>query len=175
MAEIGEVTLGVRPGVEAELESAFAWLFRDEYPAIVRTAYLMLGDREAAEDVAQEAFVRLYARWRRISRYDKPGAWVRRVAIRLASRARRRPRALSLVRDHRAPAETSPDPDLHEALMRLPANQRAAVVLHYLEDLPVSEVAALMGCAPSTAKVHLHRGRKRLATLLGEETDDDAR
>lgn len=170
MAEVTEVALRTRPDVEAELDSAFAWLFRDEYPAIVRTAYLMLGDREAAEDVAQEAFVRLYARWRRISRYDKPGAWVRRVAIRLASRARRRP-VVSITRDPQAPMEGSPDPDLRAALMRLPANQRAAVVLHYLEDLPVAEVAVLMGCAPSTARVHLHRGRKRLATMLGEEND----
>ena len=172
MGEITEVAVKVRSDVEAE-DSAFAWLFRDEYPAIVRTAYLMLGDRQAAEDVAQEAFVRLYARWRRVSRYERPGAWVRRVAIRLASRARRRPRPATLTEGAARPEPTA-DPDLRRALLALPANQRAAVVLHYLEDLPVAEVAALMGCAASTAKVHLHRARRRLAELLGEETNDVA-
>ncbi|HEX2030555.1 MAG TPA: sigma-70 region 4 domain-containing protein, partial [Actinomycetota bacterium] len=67
------------------------------------------------------------------------------------------------------------DLDLARALRQLPAAQRAAVVLHYLEDRPVAEVAALMACSPSTAKVHLHRARKRLAALLGEEDDDVAR
>jgi RNA polymerase sigma-70 factor (ECF subfamily) len=166
--EVAEASIG------AETDSGFAWLFRDEYPAIVRTAYLMLGDREAAEDVAQEAFVRLYARWRRVSRYDRPGAWVRRVAIRLAARARYRRPILALLPEQPGPAEVAADPDLRRALLSLPANQRAAIVLHYLEDLPVAEVAGLMGCAVSTAKVHLHRARKRLAMLLGEETDDVA-
>jgi RNA polymerase sigma-70 factor (sigma-E family) len=166
--------VGLTSRVETETESAFAWLFRDEYPAIVRTAYLMLGDREAAEDVAQEAFVRLYARWRKVSRYERPGAWVRRVAIREASRARRRPRALALAPEQPGLAETSADLDLRRALLSLPPNQRAAIVLHYLEDLPLAQVAELMGVATSTAKVHLHRARKRLALLLGEETNDVA-
>jgi RNA polymerase sigma-70 factor (sigma-E family) len=166
--------VGVTSRVETETESAFAWLFRDEYPAIVRTAYLMLGDREAAEDVAQEAFVRLYARWRKVSRYERPGAWVRRVAIREASRARRRPRALVVAPEQPGPAEPPADLDLRRALLSLPPNQRAAVVLHYLEDLPVAQIAELMGVATSTAKVHLHRARKRLAMLLGEETNDVA-
>lgn len=167
-----EVGLTSRIEAETEAESAFAWLFRQEYSAIVRTAHLMLGDRAAAEDVAQEAFVRLYARWRRVSRYDKPGAWVRRVAIRLASRARRRSSTLELAQEQPGPADTPADPDLRRALLSLPPNQRAAVVLHYLEDLPVAEVAEILGIATSTARVHLHRARKRLATLLGEETND---
>jgi RNA polymerase sigma-70 factor (ECF subfamily) len=169
MTQIG-VGLGTR--AETEADSAFGWLFRDEYPAIVRTAYLMLGDRSAAEDVAQEAFIRLYARWRRISRYERPGAWVRRVAIRLASRARRRIPPAQPSADHPAPTAAPADLDLQRAILALPANQRAAVVLHYLEDLPVEEVAELMGVAPATARVHLHRARRRLATLLGEETED---
>jgi RNA polymerase sigma-70 factor (sigma-E family) len=166
--EIAETVIGT------ETEAGFAWLFRDEYPSIVRTAYLMLGDREAAEDVAQEAFVRLYARWSRVSRYDRPGAWVRRVAIRLAVRARRRAATLPLQAEQLGHQEAPGDPDLRRALLALPAKQRAAVVLHYLEDLPVADVAELMGCAVSTAKVHLHRARKRLALELGEETDDVA-
>jgi RNA polymerase sigma-70 factor (sigma-E family) len=166
------VGLTSRVDTETDTESAFAWLFRDEYPAIVRTAYLIVGDRAAAEDVAQEAFVRLYARWRRVSRYDRPGAWVRRVAIRLATRARRRESTLQLEPEQPGTTDTTVDPDLRRAILSLPPNQRAAIVLHYLEDLPVAQVAEAMGVATSTAKVHLHRARKRLAVLLGEETND---
>ena len=60
-----------------------------------------------------------------------------------------------------------------EALGELPPQQRAAVALFYLEDRPVAEVAEIIGCSPSTAKVHLHQARKRLATILGEEWVDD--
>lgn len=161
---------------EADADSAFGWLFRDEYAQIVRTAYLMLGDRAAAEDVAQEAFIRLYARWRRISRYERPGAWVRRVAIRLASRSLRAGRRTVLQAEVEGSARPEPvsDPDLRRAVLGLPASQRAAVVLHYFEDRPVAEVAEILNCATSTAKVHLHRARKRLAEVLGEEVTDVA-
>jgi RNA polymerase sigma factor (sigma-70 family) len=156
-----------------EESSDFSGMFREEYPAVVRTAYLILGDRAAAEDVAQEAFSRLYARWARISRYERPGAWVRRVAIRLAGRARRARRITFALTDDRAAGQVvSSDPDLQRALLALPPSQRAAVALHYLEGRPVAEVASILGCATPTAKVHLHRARKRLGTLLGEEAAD---
>ncbi|MCA1695161.1 MAG: hypothetical protein LC749_10765, partial [Actinobacteria bacterium] len=74
----------------------FDALFRREYPEIVRTAYGVLGERQAAEDVAQEAFARLYARWPRVGSYDRPGAWVRRVAIRVAVREKGRKRSQAL-------------------------------------------------------------------------------
>jgi RNA polymerase sigma-70 factor (ECF subfamily) len=61
------------------------------------------------------------------------------------------------------------------AVLELPIRQRAVVVLHYLDDLPVSEVAAVLGCSEGTVKTHLHRARRSLATTLGEELDDDAR
>jgi RNA polymerase sigma-70 factor (sigma-E family) len=153
--------------------SDFSWMFREEYPAVVRTAYLILGDRAAAEDVAQEAFIRLYVRWAKISRYERPGAWVRRVAIRLAGRARRARRITFALSEDPAAGQVVPsDPDLQRALLTLPPSQRAAVVLHYLEGRPVAEVASILGCATPTAKVHLHRARKRLGALLGEETAD---
>src|SRR5688572_2030618 len=97
-------------------DDEFGWTFREEYPAVVRTVYLMLGDRSAAEDAAQEAFVRMYARWRRIRRYDRPGAWVRRVAIRLASRSRARAGRVASLADADRPADQRlPDPDLRRA------------------------------------------------------------
>jgi len=152
-------------------EEAFDTLFRREYPAIVRTAYGVLGDRQGAEDVAQEAFVRLYARWPQVRSYDRPGAWVRRVAIRVAVRQRGRTARQG---DHGsgivAPPETaSLDVDLLRALSSISPMQRAVVVLHYLHDLPVAEAAAELGCRETTARVHLHRARSRLAALLRED------
>jgi DNA-directed RNA polymerase specialized sigma24 family protein len=155
-------------------DEAYVWLFLHEYPVLVHTVAYILDDREAAEEVVQEAFVQLLLHWRRVSGYDRPGAWVRRVAIRLAVRsARLRLRRASAERSAWAPGATAgpADVDLRRAVVALPRGQRAAVVLHYLEDRPVEEVAELLGCSPNTVRVHLHRARKRLAVALGEERD----
>lgn len=160
----------------AEADLDYATLFRREYPSVLRDVTVVLGDREAALDVAQEAFARLYVHWRKVSRYDRPGAWVRRVAIREAVKGNRR-RAKADASAHLVAVDdlhlaASSDPDLAKAIALLPAMQRAAVVLRYLHDLPVRAVADTLGCREATANVHLHRARKRLAELLGEESDD---
>ena len=172
----GMVTAAAGEGwlVAAPQASSFESVFAAEYAATVRTAYLLLGDRDAAVDVAQEAFVRLHLQWRKVAGYDRPGAWVRRVAIRIAARqARRRIARDDVERRYSPMSQVEADPalrlDVRDAVLSLPAAQRAAVVLHYLEDLPVREVASLLRCSEATAKVHLHRGRRRLGTLLGEE------
>lgn len=153
----------------------FEDLFLHEYPGVVRLAYLMLGDKAAAEDVAQEAFARLHVHWRKVSSYEMPGAWLRRVAIQQATRARRRRRHEPLGPEHDLPRiDREPDVDLARAVRALPASQRAAIVLHYLEGRPVEDVARLMGWAEGTAKTHLHRGRKALAVALGEVNEDVA-
>ena len=160
---------------DAELE--YAWFFRAEYPAVLRTVFLILHDRHRAEDIAQEAFIQLLAHWRKVSRYERPEAWVRRVAIRLAMRHQKRERIRSLLERETARATTLEvgDIDLARAVGRLPMMQRATVVLFYFEDRPIAEIADILAIAPSTAKVHLHRARTRLAELLGEEVDEDAR
>ena len=152
-------------------EADFHDFFLREFPTVARTAYLILGDRALAEDVAQEALTRALVRWRRIAGYDKPGAWVRRVAIRLALRAgRRRPSPL----DEVASVVPSIDArvDVRNALSSLPRMQRAAVVLRYFEQMPADEIADALGCAEATVRVHLHRARITLARLLGEEVND---
>src|SRR6266545_57278 len=73
-------------------DAEFTAFFRSEYPALVRTLYVVVHDRERAQDLAQDAFVQLFARWRRISHYERPDAWLRRVAIRMAVRGIRRER-----------------------------------------------------------------------------------
>lgn len=147
----------------------FDELFRREYPAIVASARAILGDSDAARDVAQEAFIRLFVRWQRISRYDRPGAWVRLVAVRLALREQRR---ASRFRAARATDGGSPEasdsrvPAVLAAIDELSPMQRAAVTMYYLQDFTIPEVAARLGCAESTVRVHLHRGRERLTAAL---------
>jgi RNA polymerase sigma factor (sigma-70 family) len=154
-----------------EAHDEYTWFFRAEFRAVTQTAYLVLHDRQRAEDVAQEAFTQLLVHWKKVSRYQRPDAWVRRVAIRLASRvASRERRRAHIERDERREA-TVPDRDLDliRALRSLPPQQRAAVALFYFEDRPTEEVAHILGCTESTATVHLHKARKRLAQILGEE------
>jgi RNA polymerase sigma-70 factor (ECF subfamily) len=166
--------------LERGRDDEFTWFFHAEYPQVVRTVHLILRDAGGAEDVAQEAFMALYAHWPRISRYERPDLWVRRIAVRLAVRASRREGSRAQ-REGRAPAASpapglaAADPDLMRAIRGLPSSQRAAVVLFYFEDRPAAEIARILGCAESTARVHLVHARARLAELLpdhGEEMTD---
>ncbi|MDW3176051.1 MAG: SigE family RNA polymerase sigma factor [Acidimicrobiia bacterium] len=153
----------------------FVDFYREEFPAMVALASTLVG--RSAEDVAQEAMIRAHSKWGSISTYDNPGTWVRRVTINLATstlrrRATRVRKAAHLL--HGIPTvtwETSLDDDLLEAVQTLSKMQRAAVVLHYLEDLPVAEISHILDCSPSTAKVHLHRGRQALAQRLNNTTN----
>lgn len=153
----------------------FETFFRDEYDSIVGVVTAIVGDQSEAEAVAQDAFVQAMVRWRRLSRYDRPGAWVRRVAIRDAVRlVQRRAEPTGDV-----PAETTKsdraaeDIDLHRSLTTLPARQRVALTLFYLEGWSTDEIAAALDCAPATVRVHLHRGRLALAShpLVSEACD----
>lgn len=157
-------------------DEEFVGLYQTEYPVLVRSLYFVVYDRELARDIAQEAFVQLFARWRRVSHYERPDAWVRRVAIRMAVRAVKRERGRRRL-EHEldlAPPQAAIDIDVLRAVARLPTAQRAAVVLFYLEDRPVADVAEILACSEVTAKVHLHRARKRLADLLGgDESRED--
>ena len=157
-------------------DAGFADFFRRELERLVRTAYLVVNDQQSAEDVAQDAFGQLYLHWAKISRYDSPRAWVRRVAIRMAVRQARREESRRVLSRAQLPGAPHParDLDLAAAIRTLPAQQRAAVALHYYEDLPADEVGALMGCSASTVRTHLARARSRLAELLTEDEVDHA-
>lgn len=157
--------------VSARATQDFSWFFRHEFPAVVRTASYVLHNRQAAEDVAQEAFIRLYKHWKKVSKYDKPEAWVRRVVIREAIRALRRQRFTQVLSEvpEVAVSDRTEDPELLKAIAKLSPQQRAAIVLFYLEDRPASEVGQIMDCSEATARVHVHRAKKRLSELLGEE------
>ena len=158
----------------------FRWFFTAEYPRLVRTLHGVVQDATLAEDIAQEAFIQLLNHWAKVSRYEQPGAWVRRVAIRMAVRESgrgRRRRELERSTLEAPPSARQPgtDLDLQDAIRRLPPRQRAVVVLFYFEDRPMDEVAAILDFAPATGWVHLHRARHQLAMTLGEELDHDER
>ena len=166
------------PPVPAPFErftSDYATFYRRELGPLVALAAAIAGT-DRAEDLAQEALLRAHREWDRIARYDKPGAWARRVTINLATSARRRRtterRALERAANRRHLDAPPPEVDEFWALVRrLPHRQAAAVALHYLEDLSVAEIAHALGCAEGTAKAHLHQARRTLAQQLGAEHD----
>jgi RNA polymerase sigma factor (sigma-70 family) len=152
----------------------FEWVFRSTYPSVLRTTYLILHDRGRAEEVTQDAFLRLYERWQGVTRVDHPADWVRQVAIRSAIRQAKwsRLRFSDAPVDEPSAWDDLPDLDLARAITSLSPQQRAVVALFYLEDLPVDELAHLLDVSTSTVKQHLHRARARLATLLSEVTEE---
>jgi len=169
----------IRAGRSDEPDAAFEALFRRELGPISRTAYLIVGDWEVAREIVQDTFVQVLRHWEKVKDMESPGGWARRVAIRKATRVRRRDvRRVALQRSvapSPAGAADEAQLDVHRALLALPSRQRAAIALYYLEDRPVSEIAALMGCGEVTVRTHLARGRKALAERLGEELADDPR
>lgn len=152
----------------------YEWLFRATYPRIRRTVTSILRNPESAEDVTQEAFLKLHQNWRTVRSLDQPDAWVRRVAIRLAVRHATREAGRRSVETDMGPSpDPVPDVDLDRAIAQLPPMQRAAVVLYYLDDQSVADIARVLVVSDSTVKQHLYRARSRLASLLGEEVSED--
>jgi RNA polymerase sigma factor (sigma-70 family) len=146
----------------------FEAFFADEYGSVLRTVALAIGDRALAEEATQEAFARAFRKWRTVSRMHRPAAWVYVVALN-AERSRLR-------RDHRLRGEAAAI-DVGEAdhggptvarivveqlLDALPPRQRAAIVLRYLGDLTVPEVARALHCAEGTVKSALHDAMRNL-------------
>ncbi|GAA0238064.1 SigE family RNA polymerase sigma factor [Cryptosporangium japonicum] len=157
------------------METEFADFYAAHFPSLCKQLYAYTGDRGEAQELVQEAFSRGWAHWPKIRGYDDPAAWVRTVAWRLAvSRWRRARRAFAFLAGQREePAVPPPDPAhvaLVAALATLPPNHRRAIVLHYLADVPVAEIAASERVADGTVKSWLHRGRTALAVQLGERT-----
>lgn len=151
----------------------FDELYRAQYGNVVAMAYALTGDLAEAQDLTQEAFCRTWQRWGRIASYDDPLAWIRRVVANLAtSRWRRLLVAHRHLRRERPPQLPGLSPDrvaLVTALRGLPVRHRQAIVLHYLVDLPVREVARELGVAEGTVKSWLHRGRTALAARLDDQ------
>ena len=139
----------------------------------MRYAYAVTGDLGAAQDLTQEAFIRAWQQWSKVSRYERAEAWVRLVVTRLATdrwrqlRARRTAARIATLPTHvRPPSEDTVL--LVRALRQLPPNQRRVIALHYLCDMSVADIAAETGAPVGSVKVWLARGRAALAAHLGD-------
>jgi RNA polymerase sigma-70 factor, ECF subfamily len=156
----------------------FEDFMRRERELLVGLLYLLSRDWYAAEDLAQNAFAAAQRHWPRVSRLDKPGAWLRRVAINGLRRWQRRglleaealaQKFLMRYEEHvELPAEHA---ELWDAVRRLPRVQLEVIVLHYQSDLAVAEIAEILGIRDGTVKSRLHYARKTLAKWLGDDAE----
>jgi RNA polymerase sigma factor (sigma-70 family) len=144
---------------------------------LVRSLTAMFFDRESAADAAQDAFVQLYLHWDEVTARGEPDAWVYRVAI---NRCRDHRRALARaarlferLAGNAPPEGEAPDwqprAEFISVLRALPRGQRVAAALYYDADLPVAEIANVMGISEGTVSSHLHRARTALRHLLEKE------
>jgi RNA polymerase sigma-70 factor (ECF subfamily) len=154
---------------------SFDQFYRGSRVRLVQYLYAAGGDLAEAQDAAQEAYARAWQRWHTVSTADDPEAWVRVVGWRIMANGWRklRGRAGAYLRHGTAPPSPPPGDDrlsLVDALRLIPVEQRVAIVLHHILDLPVTTVAAETGVPLGTVKARLARGRRALAGLL-DHTD----
>lgn len=164
--------------------SWFEQFYAGSYSRLVVIALGFTRNLAEAEEVVQEAFLRAYGRRGRLAGVHNPEAWVCTVAMNVARRRHRR-RTMAdrlLLRHARDRSDVGPvtDPttvtehaDLMAAIAALPDDQRQTVVLHYLADLPVTEVAVRTGVAVGTVKSRLARARAAMQQALHVVADDD--
>ena len=143
-------------------------------PALRRLAYVLTGDSHRADDLVQETVTTLYLKWHRARGAGNLDAYVRTMLVRRFVDERRL--AWSRVRLFRDAPEPAPVADegaaerhtVRAALRRVPRRQQAVLVLRFFYDLPVDEVAEMLGCSPGTVKTHTFRGLAGLRRQLGE-------
>jgi RNA polymerase sigma-70 factor (sigma-E family) len=158
---------------DPDWEQEFAAYVAARSRVLCTTAYLLCGDWHRAEDHTQTALTKLYLAWRRIDRRESVDAYARRVLVRTVVDEHRRPwrreRPAAELPDTGAPPDRADDRlDLLAALARLPARQRAAVVLRYWADLDIAETARVLGVTEGTVKSSSSKG---LAALRGALQD----
>jgi RNA polymerase sigma-70 factor, ECF subfamily len=148
----------------------FDGFFVDARPRLINALRFTVGDDDIAVDVVDEAMARAYDRWSDVAAMANPSGWVYRVALNLARNRfrrlrleRRRPPTVRLVHD-----DVVSDPGLARALEQLPADQRSVLLLRFYLDWSVDEVATALGLAPGTVKSRVHRGLRRLESMLEE-------
>ena len=142
-------------------------LFNLHYARLVRSLTVICGNSEEAADAVQEAFVKAHLKWRKISTYDDPVGWIRRVAInkvRDGHRSRvRRDRAVERMGHQTVLTSEMPATDeVAELLSTLPKQQRVAAAMFYVEQLSVLEIAEALEISEGAVKFHLHQARQKL-------------
>lgn len=162
-------------------ESRFTAFVAANSASLFRTAFLMTGDYQRAEDLLQNTLVRVYQRWSRIEAMERPVAYSRRVLVNQCTSWWRRRSA------HELPAlvhetgawdghldQVAEHERVWSAVLALPPRQRAVMVLKYYEDLSEADIAATLDMAPGTVKSHTHAACRRLAVLLAEAPSEPA-
>jgi len=142
-------------------------------PDLLRTAYLLTGDRGHAEDLLQTALLKTYRHWNRLRNQEDPGAFVRRVMVTSQAMAWRRRRVDERVTDELPETASTRDTpaagdqdDMWHTLAQLPPRMRAVLVLRFWEDLSEAETARVLECSVGTVKSQSSRGLARLRTQL---------
>ena len=165
---VAGLTMSRRDSADAEFEAFFLANFH----TISDSVRMVCGNAERANDATQEAFIKAYARWRIVRRYDNPGAWIRRIAIN-ASRDAQRAETRRTRREQRSatpvphPAHAvDHDDSVLGLLEQLPDRQRAVAALFYLDELSTIEIGELLDIAEGTVRFHLSQARTRLREEL---------
>jgi RNA polymerase sigma-70 factor (ECF subfamily) len=170
---------GVQMGLVPSPRDDFDAFYLREFPRLTALGAALAG-APAADDIAQEAMLVAYRRWRHVRELDRPELWVRRICSNMAvSTFRRRMvelRVLSQLVTRSAPAVELGDTgrELWEAIAALPTRQRQVAALRFVYDMPLADIAEILGLTEGTVKVHLHRARTAVAVRLGltsTETD----
>ncbi len=161
--------------------TGFDRFFLVEHPKLVALGLAWTGNIEIARELAQEALTRAYRSWDRVEHLDIPGAWVRRIMINLLIDARRSEQR-NVELNRRLSTDVAGEPSPHEpvdaddrwwqAVRGLPDRERAAVTLHYVDDLSVAEVAAVLEVTPGTVKASLSHARQKLRAALSDLEDE---
>lgn len=166
--------------VTAEAEELVVLLFNAEGPSLVRLARLFVDDRDAAEDLVQEAFLRLARHAGRIGALDRAPAYLRSIVLNLARDHNRRGLvSLRHFSTHGREIDVSPEAgdlvarsDDHrrvvEAVRALPTRQRDCVALRYFDEYPIERIASTLGVSANSVKTHLQRAMAALERSLGE-------
>lgn len=156
-------------------DDQFTAFVRAHGATLFRTAYLMTGDYQRAEDLLQTTLVRVYQRWPRVQEMHHPVGYARKVLVSQSTswwRRRSSHEAPGLRTDPPDRVDLARDLDEHDrvwsAVLSLPPRQRAVMVLRYYEDLTQAEIAATLDTAPGTVKSHAHAASHRLAEMLAE-------
>jgi RNA polymerase sigma-70 factor, ECF subfamily len=152
-----------------EAEHSVEAIYRSDADRLWRAVYAFAADAEIASDAVAEAFAQVLHRGAAVR---DPLAWTWRAAFRIASGALKARRAASTLPTQPTDySDRHADTDLLDALRRLPDGQRAAVVLFYYADLPISQIAERLGSNGLAVRANLSRGRRRLRELLGDDDE----
>jgi len=149
--------------------------YAEHFDGVARTLALAGAERELAHDAAQEAFTRALRHWRRVRDMDRPDGWVYVVAMNQLrdnwrKLEREQPESVAAY-DAMGPVATRVT--VRDVIALLPPRQRQAVVLRYLADLTVAEVAEAMDCKEGTVKAALHHALRAMRVELEEDDDAD--